>query len=295
MRIGPARQLFINPYSGALLGEGNGQTIRAFFRVMTEWHRYLGAAGTRRPFGRAITGAANLMFLFIVISGLFLWAPRTWSWPSLRNVTWFRGGLAGKARDFNWHNTIGFWSAIPLAIIVAGGVVISYPWATGLVYRAFGEQPPAPAGARAAGTDRSTAKRGVQATLEPLIAKAEAQMPDWRTISVALPSPDSRRVVLTLDAGDGGQPHKRATLTIDARSGEVVSWEPFERQSAGRRARTWLRFAHTGEVYGLTGQTVAGVVTTGATVLVWTGLALALRRFLAWRRRPRDAVIRKAA
>jgi uncharacterized iron-regulated membrane protein len=293
--VGPARQLFINPYSGALLGEGNGQTLRAFFRVMTEWHRYLGAAGTRRPFGRAITGAANLMFLFIVISGLFLWAPRTWSRPSLRNVTWFRGGLAGKARDFNWHNTIGFWSAIPLAIIVAGGVVISYPWATGLVYRAFGEQPPAPAGARAAGTDRGTAKRGVQATLEPLLAKAEAQMPDWRTISVALPSPDSRRVVLTLDAGDGGQPHKRATLTVDARSGEVVSWEPFEKQSAGRRARTWLRFAHTGEVYGLTGQTVAGIVTTGATVLVWTGLALALRRFFAWRKRSKDAVMRKAA
>ena len=56
------------------------------------------------------------------------------------------GGLAGKARDFNWHNTIGFWSAIPLAIIVAGGVVISYPWATALVYRAYGEAPPAPAG-----------------------------------------------------------------------------------------------------------------------------------------------------
>ena len=59
-------------------------------------------------------------------------------------------GSPGKARDFNWHNTIGFWSAIPLAVIVAGGVVISYPWATGLVYRAYGEEPPAPGGALAA-------------------------------------------------------------------------------------------------------------------------------------------------
>ena len=107
-------------------------------------------AGESRPTGRAITGASNLMFLFIVVSGLFLWWPRTWTWAAVRNVIWFRGGLPGKARDFNWHNTIGFWSAIPLAIIVAGGVVISYPWATALVYRAYGEQPPAPAGALAA-------------------------------------------------------------------------------------------------------------------------------------------------
>ena len=42
----------------------------------------------------------------------------------------------------------------------------------------------------------------------------------------------------------------------------------------GRKARTWLRFAHTGEVYGLAGQTVAGLVTAGGAVLVWTGLAL---------------------
>ena len=112
-------------------------------------------------------------------------------------------------------------------------------------------------------------------------------MPDWKTISVALPAADAPRVVLTLDSGDGGQPQKRATLTLDRRTGERRRWEPFSSQSPGRRARTWLRFAHTGEVYGLTGQTLAGLVTAGAVVLVWTGLALALRRFMSWRKRVR--------
>ena len=136
-----------------MLGEGNGQGVRAFFRVMVEWHRYVAASGASRPLGRAVTGASNLAFLFIVVSGLFLWWPRSWKWTAVRSITWFKGGLRGKARDFNWHNTIGFWSAIPLAIIVAGGVVISYPWATGLVYRAYGEAPPAPAGGAARGAD----------------------------------------------------------------------------------------------------------------------------------------------
>ena len=58
-----------------------------------------------------------------------------------------------------------------------------------------------------------------------------------------------------------------------------MRWEPFSSLTAGRRARSWLRFAHTGEVAGVVGQTVAGLVTAGGAVLVWTGLALAWRRF----------------
>jgi uncharacterized iron-regulated membrane protein len=310
LTIAPGRQLFVDPYAGVVLGEGNGQGVRTFFRVMVEWHRYVAASGASRPLGRAVTGASNLAFLFIVVSGLFLWWPRGWKSATVRNITWFKAGLRGKARDFNWHNTIGFWSAIPLAIIVAGGVVISYPWGTALVYRAYGEEPPVPARAVAARGGESGARRPAAVEsrqpaqqagarvdglpLDALVAKAIAQMPEWKTISVALPAAAAPRVVMTLDAGDGGQPQKRAALTLDRHSGEVVAWEPFDSQSPGRRARTWLRFAHTGEVYGLAGQTVAGLVSLGGAVLVWTGLALALRRFATWRKRTRESM-QKAA
>ena len=296
LTIGAGRQLFVDPYTGAVLGEGNGQTVRAFFRIVVEWHRYLAASGASRPLGRAVTGAANLAFLFIVVSGLFLWCPRVWTKSSIRNITWFRRGLHGRPRDFNWHNTIGFWSAIPLAIIVAGGVVISYPWATALVYRAFGENPPtatrpaSASGGRVRGAEHSLGTLSIDAA----IAAAAQKMAGWQTINVTIPRPNSSRVTLALDAGDGGQPQKKAVLTFDQRTGAIVSWEPFSSQSPGRRTRTWLRFAHTGEVYGLPGQTFAGLVTGAAAVLVWTGLALALRRLLALRRRSRVALPKAA-
>lgn len=296
LTIGAGRQLFVDPYTGAVLGEGNGQPVRAFFRAVVEWHRYLAASGASRPLGRAVTGAANLAFLFIVVSGLVLWWPRVWTTSSIRNITWFRRRLHGRPRDFNWHNTIGFWSAIPLAIIVAGGVVISYPFATGLVYRAFGEKPPPVARSAAAtaasvgGTNRSHGT----VSIEGALAAAAQKMPEWQSINVTLPAPSSSRITVSVDTGDGGQPQKKAVLTFDERIGAIVSWEPFASQSPGRRARTWLRFAHTGEVYGLPGQTLAGLVTGGAAVLVWTGLALALRRLFAWRRRS-GVTLRKAA
>ncbi len=177
-----------------------------------------------------------------------------------------------------------------------GGAVISYPWATALVYRAYGEVPPAPAAAAAArGESRSGGAPITGGPIEPMIAAAAAQMPGWNTISVALPAPDAPRIVLTVDAGDGGQPHKRATLTVDRRTGEAARWEPFSSQSSGRRARMWLRFAHTGEVYGIVGQTIAGLASAGGAVLVWTGLALAWRRFGRWRQRRNPEALPNAA
>ncbi|HKY21164.1 MAG TPA: PepSY-associated TM helix domain-containing protein [Vicinamibacterales bacterium] len=293
--VAPGKQLFLDPYSGAVLGEGKGQSVRSFFRAVVDWHQELAVSAERQTTGRALTGASNLMFLFLVLSGLWLWWPRVPTWAAFRQVTWFRKCASGKARDFNWHNTIGFWSAIPLAIIVVGGVVMSYSWATALLYRAYGEQPPAAQTPRSGGGQTPPpAFQGASASLESMVVTAEDRMAGWRTITIALPKPSARNVVLTLDAGDGGQPHKRATLTLDRHTGSVDKWEPSSTLSAARRARNWLRYAHTGEVYGLAGQTVAGVVTFGAVVLVWTGIALTLRRFLSWRKRA-SGVLSKAA
>ena len=271
--------------------------LRAFFRAATNWHRWLAMEGPGRPVGKAVTGAANLAFLFIVVSGLYLWVPRVWSRLQFRNALWFRPGLRGKARDFNWHNAIGIWSAVPLAIVVAGAVPISYPWASNLVYRVVGEEPPRPAGPPRAQAGRTSEPAvapdftGIDAAYRSAIAR----VPEWRTIGVRVPTGAESPVVITLDEGYGGQPQKRQTLTMSRATG-AERWEAFADQTTGRRLRSWLRFAHTGEYYGLLGQTVAGLVSAGAVMLVWTGIALACRRFLAWRARGRaDVPTRQAA
>jgi uncharacterized iron-regulated membrane protein len=258
---------------------------------MTAWHRTLGATGEHRALGKAITGVANLGFLFLAVSGLYLWFPRNWSRRAFMSVLTFRRGLSAKARDFNWHNVIGFWSVAPLAIIVASGVVISYGWAGALVYRAAGETPPAPQ--RAAPTTPRAAPAADTAIsldgIDALLAHASAKMPGWRTITFTLPRPSAKTVAFSLDAGMGGQPQARATLTFNRASGSETKFEEFSSLSPGRRLRSILRFAHTGEVLGVVGQTIAGLLSLGAVVLAYTGIMLALRRLGAWRgRRKRD-------
>jgi uncharacterized iron-regulated membrane protein len=94
-----------------------------------------------------------------------------------------------------------------------------------------------------------------------------------------------------IDQGNGGQPHKRAQLTLDRKTGEVTRWEPFSSYSTGRKLRSFLRFAHTGEVAGVVGQTVAGLASLGGAFLVWTGISLALRRLRAWLGRRSGAAV----
>ena len=297
------RPVYVNPYTGAVLG-GGAEKLRAFFRRMTDWHRYLGAAaGPGRVTGRAITGACNLAFLFLVVSGFYLWMPKIWTWRQIRNIVWFRGGLRAKARDFNWHNAIGFWSAVPLAIVVFSGAVISYPWVSNLVYRIAGEAPPAQraggpgAGGQGAGGggrgEGPGAGRGGQVQsldgVDRLWARAENQVEGWKSIAVRLPASAGAPVVFTIDRGEAGQPQKRSTLTLDGSTGEITRWEPFSSLTPGRRLRSILRFAHTGEVLGLAGQTIAGLVSAGGAVLVYTGISLAIRRLWAAFAAPRHS------
>lgn len=285
VQFGREKRVFANAYTAEVLGAGS-VGMRGFFRQTTDVHRWLAAKGSTRDLGRAATGAANLAFLLIVLSGMWLWWPRNVTWTSVRNVAWFRGGLSGKARDFNWHNVIGFLSAIPLVIVVASGVVISYPWASALVFRVAGEAPPGrtASGPTAGEGAPGAGPRALPGALQPRLSVAQAQMPTWRTISLTLPTKPNADASFTLDRGMGGEPHKRATAVI-AIDGRVSALQSFATQSPGRRLRSILRFAHTGEVLGFLGQTIAGLISLGSALLVVTGVALALRRFGAWWRR----------
>ena len=293
------RTLYVDRYSGAVVGEPARGGVRALMAELRAWHRWFAVEGEGRPLARAITGWSNFVFLFIVLSGAYLWLPRRWTWPQLRNVLLFNPRARGKARDFNWHNVIGSWCALPLFVVVLSALPISFGWFNALVYRAVGEAPPPPAGGGAA--SRAAAPRESAASaadarpraertappssdtppLDTVWSQAERQTSGWRTIALRLPTSADAPAVFTIDRGDGGQPHLRSTLTLETRTGATVRYESFSDLTLGRRIRNTMRFAHTGEVLGIPGQTVAGIASAGGAVLVWTGLALAWRRFRA--------------
>ncbi|MDQ0315712.1 PepSY-associated TM helix domain-containing protein [Amorphus orientalis] len=291
---GRGKQVFLDPFTGAVLGTG-AERIEAFFGTVEHLHRWFALDGDARAAGRAVIDAANLAFLFILMSGVYLWWPRRWRWPLLKTHLTLRRNLpTAKARDYNWHHAFGIWAAAPLLLIVVSGVVFSYPWANRLVFALYGEEapqgrrgPPVPAPVQPANAGAPAAP----VSLDTVLAAAKTVDPDWRTITLGLPAPSDSSVRVTIDAGNGAQADLRTDAVISRNAGHILSTAGADQLSPGRRARVWLRFIHTGEVYGIVGQTVAGLASLAAVLLVWTGLSLAWRR-LIWpltRRKARQA------
>ncbi|MGD8323371.1 MAG: PepSY-associated TM helix domain-containing protein [Gammaproteobacteria bacterium] len=272
----------VDPYTGEMLGEG-ATGMREFFSAVTGWHRWFNAGRESRAPWRAVTGISNLAFLFLLLSGLYLWLPRVSKWAAFRMHLWFNPKATNaKARDYNWHHVFGFWTAIPLIVIVYTATVFNYSWSNDLLYRAFGEEPPSGGRQAAAAVAHAHAaeQAGVRISLDELLSRAQAYTEDWRRITLQLPEAGAADVRFTIDRGTGGQPQHRHTLVLDAASAAVAAWEPFSSQSPGRQARSWVRFLHTGEAFGFVGQTVAGVVSATTVLMVWTGFALAWRRLV---------------
>ena len=282
LALGRDGQLFVNPYTGEITGEG-AKGWRSFFRVVEDAHRWLALTGSGRAVGKSLNDAANLLFLFLAISGFYIWFPRQWTRKHFAPILWFRKTGSGKARDFNWHNVIGFWTSSILIILTLTGAIISYQWAGNLLYTLTGNevppaQQPGPPGGQAAPGDQPTA---LPENLNDVFARAENHTP-WKSISLRLPITKDA-AVFTVDEGIYWNRFGRSTLTIDTKTGEVAKWEPYGEQNAARQLRSWSRFTHTGETGGLIGQLIGFIACLGGAFLVYTGISLAIRRFWNWK------------
>jgi uncharacterized iron-regulated membrane protein len=167
--------------------------------------------------------------------------------------------------------------------------MISYAWPAALVIRAFGGEPPRAEG-RPAGGGAGREAPAFSAELDAVFARAAAAAPGWRQLQLRFPSGGARTASLTASATASNRPDGRTTLTVDPRSGAITRVQPYAQLPVAQQVRAWVRPVHTGEAAGVVGQTLAGLASLAGVGLVWTGLALTWRRFLArWRRRTLEA------
>lgn len=312
--------LYANPYTAEIRAPASTQ-MRDFLHTMEQWHRWLALSGDARPIGKLVNGIANAAFLVLAVTGLYLWLPRRWSWQGVRAVAIVNLRLAGKARDFNWHNAIGLWCAPVLIVLTLTALPMSFRWANTLVYTLAGDTAPAPGGPGGFGSPAvvvpapSAGARPL--TLDALLARVKSAYPDWSEITLRLASgnrrgegpptgvreraaaggrrrDEPRSVAARTEPGASGSVSAIAfvvrqpgawpriattTVSLDPFTGATLRVEDFAALSAGRQARMWTRFLHTGEAVGWIGQLLAGLACVGGCFLVYTGFVLSWRRF----------------
>lgn len=294
-RAGRAGALYVNQYTGAVI-DPKSNAAHDFLHVLEDWHRWLGMEGKGQATGKLITGIANLLFLFMCITGIYLWWPRSWKLSALRPAVWFVARIKGRARDFNWHNVFGSWSVIVLIVVVASGVVFSFAWAHRLVFTLAGEEAPQSRGpGMLSGPPISVPPPTVdqpRLSREVLFAQVAKRFPNWEFIAFDSGSaPKDPHIIQPLNVVVFNpapfQTRGRVQLAIDPYRGDVLQQVGFEDRSKGTRARVWIRFLHTGEAFGLLGRIIATIATAASLFLVYTGFALSYRRFFP--NKPKEA------
>lgn len=120
--------LHLNPYTGEILAkqlEG-----RSFFEWVLELHMnlLLGSAGEQ------IVRYSTLVFLFILITGIYLWWPRNKQARRQRFSFNWRRSASWKRKNYDLHTVLGFYSSWIILFAVLTGLAWSFQWADRALY-----------------------------------------------------------------------------------------------------------------------------------------------------------------
>lgn len=257
--------VYLNPYDGTVLKVED--TKFEFFNLVV-WMHWSLLLSTR--IGQPIVGTATLVFVAMLLTGLFLWWPRNRAALKARlKVSW-----QAKWKRLNWdlHSVPGFYAMLLALLIALTGLVWAFHWfedATYFVATGGDSHPEYPR------VVSDTSRTGEPAPLGRVVSRTRAEYPGFHAMTLTIPEEprDPMTVYVRLDP----QAHFRyAWLQLDRYTGDVLTRESFDTLDRGEKLRTLNYDLHTGSVLGLPGKVLAFLASLVCASLPVTG-------FLIWR------------
>ena len=263
----PSFTAFVNPYNGTILEIYNARES-FFFQVMS-LHRWL--LGDSEGIGKTITGISTLIFLFILITGIILW------WPKTRNILIQRLKIkrnAGWKRiNHDLHIVLGFYSAIFLFIFSFTALAWSFEWFNDGIYTVTNsplQPPPLPKSVYVA--DQKPVD------FDKALAAAKTVFTDVQYYNIG--KPKDSVATITVTALSNTAPHESASdaVYIDQYSGKVLGTLRFDEKSLGSRVRSTFKPVHIGSIYGTPSKIIAFIVCIFGVSFPVTGVIMWINR-----------------
>ena len=242
------------------------------------------------PIGRPITGAATVVFLFVLMSGLLIWWPKRAS--GLKRALTMRSKVNWKGRNYDLHVVLGFYSFVPLLIMGASGLYWSYNTAfKQAVYAVLDGRPApdAPAQGQGGGGQGGGGRDAVPVTALPytrLMDQVHSAYPYRGPVRITFPKSAEKPVeVAKTHAAHAFSLPYVDRIHLDATSAEVVKRDPFSEKSRAEKLLSLIKHIHLGTVYGGLSLTIYVLACLVGTTLPITGMIHWLTKQNA--RRPR--------
>ena len=245
----PGYTIFVNPYTGDILDKYSYRET-GFYTVFA-LHRWL--LGGQNSIGKLIVGVSTLIFLFIILTGIILWWPKTKKILQKRlTLKWSAGW---KRINHDLHIVLGFYSSILLFIFAFTGLAWSFEWFNKGIYKVTNSsmKPPPPP----VSTYLAHAK---SISFDQALATAFLHAADAEYYNVSAPKNSVGTVNVSVLKNNAVHESATDMLYLDQYSGKLLSKMDFADRNLGARVRSTFKPVHTGSIWGMPSKIVAFIV-----------------------------------
>lgn len=231
-------------------------------------HRWL--LGGQNSVGKLIVGVATAIFLFVILTGLILW------WPKTKRILLQRLKIKTgiwKRLNHDLHIVMGFYSAIFLFIFAFTGLAWSFEWFNEGIYKVTSSplKPPSPPKSIPVNDDKKI-------SIDNAFATAKKVYDDAVFYTITLPKDSTEAIAVGILPKKALHEAATNAVYIDQYSGVVLGKFPFSGRSLGARVRAAFKPVHTGSIWGMPSKIIAFVVCVFGVTFPVTGVIMWLNR-----------------
>ena len=267
--------VFINPYTGEVIGHIDKRTD--WITLSRFLHQTL---LLEYEIGTGIIGVAGLVMIFMALSGLILWWPKTIR--SLKRRLKVKWNASFKRVNWDLHATGGFYTYLLILFFAITGLVWSYSWWSDGIVRLMGDDPEQIFSFQELPEiDSLNYINGLDIAYQ----NALGSRADWKKITLGIPSPkqDKGRIL----AGISYRSDDSWWSTIDYYHYDPKTGKQYESFTHDEKllSEKWRHSnyqMHVGSIYGLPTKIIAFICALFFAILPVSGF------LIWWGRRKKD-------
>jgi len=186
--------VYLNPYTGKVLENVNMD--EGFFNFILDGHFYLWMPD---EIGQTVCASATLIFLTLILSGLYLWFPRNKNAIKQRFSFKWKETTKWKRKNYDLHSITGFYVLLIALIFAITGLVFGFEWFANSFHSALGGEK------SLVYEDPVSAKKTIAVTkpVDKIWLLMQKEYPDAKSIEVHPPENDSMAIAANANPEEG--------------------------------------------------------------------------------------------
>ena len=278
--------MYVDQYTGEITGK---YERAPFFNFMFRMHRWLLDSMKQDGgifWGKMIVGTSTLMFVFVLISGVVVWWPRTRK--ALKNSLKIVANKGWRRFWYDLHVAGGMYALVFLLAMALTGLTWSFQWYRTGFYKTFGVevQPSMGHGNAAANATAKGGKRdGKPEGREGRGAHRYSPYTNWQQVyeQLAEANPDYKQISVSDGSASVAVPrfgNQRGTdrYKFNPRNGEITETTLYKDLDNSGKIRGWIYSVHVGSWGGMLTRILTFVAALIGASLPLTGYYLWIRK-----------------